>query len=113
LSVGHLFDKIYGTEDRDYFTELSSYSADSIQLRYSDEMGKLYEPGSNLVFGSFTGGYGRKVCGSLGFDEENGAVEVQRLNDIGNRAGTTCRGLCSGVFSIASVSSRREDFTTM
>jgi hypothetical protein len=37
------------------------------------------------------------VCGSLDFDEENGAVEIQRLNDIGNRAGTTCRSLCSGV----------------
>lgn len=44
--------------------ELSSYSADSIQLWYSDEMGKLPESGSNLVFGILTGGYGKKVCGA-------------------------------------------------
>ena len=37
-------------------------------------MGKLREPGSNLVLGIFTGGYARKVCMSLDFDEENGAV---------------------------------------
>ena len=41
------------------------------------------------------------MCGRLDFDEENGALEIQGLNDIGDReidgAGTTCRGLCSGV----------------
>lgn len=65
--------------------ELSSYSADSIQLWYSYEMEKLPESGPNLVFGILTGGYGKKVCGSLDFDEENGAFEIQRLDDKGDR----------------------------
>jgi hypothetical protein len=60
--------------------ELSSYSTDSIQLRYSDEMGKLHEPGSNLVFGSFTGGYGRKVCRSLDFDRRDEEMGLSRFN---------------------------------
>jgi hypothetical protein len=76
--------------------ELSSYSADSIQLRHSDEMGKLHEPGSDLVFGIFADMEGR--CGSLGFDEENGLSRFNgSMTRVGNRAGTTCRSLCSGV----------------
>jgi len=77
-------------------------------------MGKLHEPESNLVFGFLTGGYGRKVCGRLDFDEENGAVEIQRLNDIGDReidgAGTTCRSLCSGVLGYDRELGGREAF---
>jgi hypothetical protein len=61
-------------------------------------MGKLHEPSSNLVFGIFTGGYGKKVCGSPGFDEENGLSRFNgSMTRVGNRAGTTCRSLCSGV----------------
>lgn len=43
------------------------------------------------------------MCGSLDFDEENGAVEIQRLDDIGDHetdgAGTTVtsRSVYSGV----------------
>lgn len=56
--------------------ELSSDSADSVQLRY---LGKLRKPGSNLVFSVFAGRYGRKVCERLDFYAENGAVK-KRLN---------------------------------
>src|SRR6266702_1310033 len=80
----------------------------------TDEMGKLHEPGSNLVFGNFTGIYGRKMCGRLDFDEENGAVQIQRLNDIGDRvgdgAGTTCLSPCSGVLGCDRELGGREAF---
>lgn len=81
--------------------ELSSDSADSIQLRYLDKMSKLPKPSPNLVFGVFTGGYGMKICRRLDFNEENGALEIQWLNDIGNHevdgASTTCLSLLSDV----------------
>ena len=70
---------------------MSSYSADSIQLRYSDETGKLHE----LGFRHLTGGY-RRIEEGLGFDEENGVVEIWQWF-IGDRkidgASTTCSGI--------------------
>jgi hypothetical protein len=49
--------------------ELPSYSADAIQLRYSDKMSKNAEPAPNLIFGILAGGYGRKMGRRLDFNE--------------------------------------------
>jgi hypothetical protein len=55
------------------------------------------------------------VCGRLDLDEENGALEIQRLNDKGDRetdgASTTCRSLCSGVLGCDRETGGREAFS--
>jgi hypothetical protein len=54
------------------------------------------------------------VCGRLDFDEENGALEIQRLDDIADRetdgAGTTCHSLFSGVLGCDREMGGREAF---
>ena len=49
----------------DKIGEIPSYGADSIQLRYSDEMNKHAEQGQNLVFGFLAARYGRRWVGGL------------------------------------------------
>lgn len=65
----------------DKIGEIPSYGADSIQLRYSDEMNKHAKQRPNLVFGILAARYGRRWVGGLN--------SMKKIGDSGFRGSTT------------------------